>query len=288
MSPIDWIATVVGGVLVMVVLRDVFHTLLHPAGVGQLSPRIFRAVWRGSRHRATPSAALAGPLGFVAVAATWAGLIAIGWALIYWPHLPGSFVITDGLETSAQDGVLDALYVSLVTLTTLGFGDLVPEATALRLAFGIEAALGFALLTALISWVLSIYPVLVRSRTLAARLSSMVQGRGEEASLAPGRSPTALAAALDSVADQLDTAHVDLLQFPSTYFFLPPSRELSLPPKLLDLRTAVRRVPPEATGSAMAVDAALDRLSHTLATGPYGLDTDPRTALRDWAEDHRR
>jgi hypothetical protein len=92
---------------------------------------------------------------FVTVIATWAGLLVLGWALIFWPHMPGSFRFDPNVEAAGSD-LVHALNVSLVTLTTLGFGDITPKAEALRLILPLEALLGFGLLSASISWLVSI------------------------------------------------------------------------------------------------------------------------------------
>ena len=63
--------------------------------------------------------------------------------------------------------LLDALSFSLVTLSTLGYGDVSPSHGLLRLAAPLEALLGLGLLTASVSWLLSIFPVLSRRRALA-------------------------------------------------------------------------------------------------------------------------
>lgn len=99
--------------------------------------------------------------------AVWGLLLVVGWALIYWPHLPSGFLLGTGLAASEQGSFVDALYVSLVTLGTLGYGDIAPRAEWLRLAAPLQAFIGFAFLTAAISWVLSVYPVLTRRRSLA-------------------------------------------------------------------------------------------------------------------------
>ncbi len=52
--------------LVVFVLRDVFHTLGHPAGQGSLSHLVQGAIWRLSRRRRGDGrlARLAGPRGY--------------------------------------------------------------------------------------------------------------------------------------------------------------------------------------------------------------------------------
>ncbi|MGB3100000.1 MAG: hypothetical protein WBB30_11985, partial [Solirubrobacterales bacterium] len=44
------IITLLGALLVLVALRDVFDTLFHPHGQGVLSEKLMRAVWRITRR----------------------------------------------------------------------------------------------------------------------------------------------------------------------------------------------------------------------------------------------
>ncbi|MFD6247826.1 ion channel [Streptomyces roseolus] len=123
-----WLVTASGALLVLVILRDVFHTLWHPTRHGGLSRLVMRTVWRVSAHRGSRRrpAGLAGPLGMVAVVAVWALTVAVGWALVYWPHMPDDFSYASGLAPGEHASPVDALYVSLVTLATLGLGDIAP------------------------------------------------------------------------------------------------------------------------------------------------------------------
>ena len=287
MSAIEWTATVAGLLLVAAALREVF--LLHPSGAGQITPAIFRRVWRLSHRLGASARRLAGPVGIVASIATWTLMLAIGWALVYWPHLPEQFQVAEGVPTARQGDMLDAVYVSAVTLSTLGFGDFVAEGTALRLATAAEALIGFALLTASISWVLSIYPALMRRRALAARIRSLVDDEGDGARLHGTESPTALAVVLYDVADQLGTVRVDLVQYPATYFFHGPSEALSLPSVLPRLQRATHGTGLRETASAVAaVRSSITELGRTLEQGPFGLGAeDPDAAVAAYASDHR-
>lgn len=285
------IAGAAGLLLVGAALREVFHTLLHPSGVGQLTPAIFRVVWRAARRIGPRARAVAGPLGVVSSIVVWTLLIVMGWALVYWPALPDGFQVADGIAASAQDDLLDAVYVSAVALSTLGFGDIVAEQTALRMALVVEALVGFALLSASISWVLAIYPALMRRRALAARIGALVHGRGAQARLVDGDPPSVLALVLHDVSAQLETIRVDLVQFPSSYFFHGTAPDLSLAPALGRLQSAVGRdeLPPEARTAAACVRASLQTLGDALRDGPFGLGgaADARAALDAYAADHR-
>jgi hypothetical protein len=87
------LSVVVGVALILVGLRDVFHTLFHPAGRGGVSTWVMRGTWRVSRWpRGSPSP-LAGPVGIVLVIVVWAALQVFGWTLIYLPQIEPSPVL---------------------------------------------------------------------------------------------------------------------------------------------------------------------------------------------------
>ena len=131
-------------------------------------------VWRVFRSVALryPSLlAIAGPSALITVIASWVALLAVGWALIYWPRLPEKFSFAPGLDPSNQASFIDALYLSLYTLSTLGYGTITPTPGWLRIASTGEALIGFGLLTASLTWVVSIYPPLTRRRSLAQQIA---------------------------------------------------------------------------------------------------------------------
>jgi len=289
-TAVEWVSTTAGALLVLGALQDVFQTLLHPGGVAHIAPNVFRGLWRAGRRIGPRATGLAGPLGFVVTLVIWAGAVLLGWALIYWPHLPEGFLLTSGLDPALHGGPLDAVWVSGVTLTTVGFGDITAEETPLRLAQVAEAIIGFALITAGISWVLSIYPALSRSRALAGRVESMLVGDGDDVRLAPGDPPAVLAVLLHGIADQVAEVRVDLIHFPSTYFFRAPAPELALAEPLQQLERALRRddLPSEARTAAAAAQRAVEELAETLREGPFGVQgEDAASALEHVTAAHR-
>lgn len=290
MTLVQWIAALAGAAIVGLALRDVFHTILHPAGSGHLEPAIMRTVWRLCKRLGPRTLKLAGPAGMVSAIATWAMLLVVGWALIYWPHMPGEFRFSSGLAPSSQGSFWDALYFSIVALATLGLGDLSAQETPLRLASGLEALIGFGLLSASISWVLSVYPALSRRRALAGRLSLLLAGGADEGRFSPHDDPTTMATTLHSIADALVASRVDLIQSPAIYFFHSPYEDLALPAVLPRLEAALSRddLPAEATAAAATVREAIGRLVDTLGDGPFGVDAEGRDArLAAYARDHR-
>lgn len=213
----DLLISAAGAALILVALRDVFHTLWHPVGRGSLSTLVMTGVWRCCR---TPGgqgrlAVAAGPAALVVVIAVWTSLIVAGWTLVYVPHMPGGFSFAPGVEPSQRAPLLDGLYLSLVTVATLGFGDIVPAEGWLRIAAPLQGLLGFALLTAAVSWVGQIYPALTRRRVLAHRLEAIRRSRGS------GRltDTTSTAMLLENLAAEVIQVRVDLSQRAETYYF---------------------------------------------------------------------
>ncbi|MFF7969397.1 potassium channel family protein [Streptomyces sp. NPDC007903] len=213
----EWVVTFAGTALVLLILRDVFHTLWHPTRHGGLSRLVMTALWRLSSARGPRRGApgLAGPLAMVSVVALWALTLVAGWALIYWPHVPAGFVYADGLRPAEHAALLDAVYISLVTVSTLGLGDIAPAEGWLRVVAPLEGLVGFALLTATVSWILGIYPALARRRALALRLSHLSRTRPSTEQI---DSPAG-AALLDGLASELAVVSVDFFQYAECYYF---------------------------------------------------------------------
>lgn len=217
MGPMTWIATAVGATLVLAALRDVFHTLWNPSGQGPICRVLMRLVWWMSKHTGTRARRLSGPGTLVVVILAWAAMVVVGCALVYWPHVPQGFSYSPGLTPEERSEFLDALYLSVVALATLGLGDIVPTAGVLRVLVPLEALLGFALLTAAVSWVLQVYPALTRRRSLALRLDALRRAGTAEA--LRELDPSAASGLLGELSDGVGKVYVDLLQYSETYFF---------------------------------------------------------------------
>ncbi|MEU0005591.1 potassium channel family protein [Streptomyces sp. NPDC006314] len=212
-----WLVSLVGAGLVMVTLRDLFHTLWHPTRHGGLSRLVMTGLWRlARRFRARRRVVgLVGPLAMVTVVGTWTVSIVLGWAIVYWPHMPGAFTFSPGSQAAQEPALLDSMYLSLVTVATLGLGDIAPGEGWLRVVSPLEALVGFALLTATVSWVLEIYPALTRRRVLAIRLALL-----RDSDPAPGQIDcTAGAVLLDSLVTEVVRVRIDFTQYAEAYYF---------------------------------------------------------------------
>ncbi|MBM3214198.1 hypothetical protein FJZ36_04705 [Candidatus Poribacteria bacterium] len=85
--------------------------------------------------------------------AFWSVLLAAVFAAIYRYAFPGDFVFTNAkLYSESQPiGFLNFLYYSVVTFTTLGFGDIAATSLPARIAVMVEVIFGYVMLGGLIS-----------------------------------------------------------------------------------------------------------------------------------------
>ncbi len=290
------IVTLFGVALIAVALRDVFQELFRPSGGGVLSLWLMRLVWRGFRLAATRRSALlelAGPTVLLTVIGTWTSLVAVGFALIYWPRLPASFLFSTGLEPSANAGFIDALYLSAVTLATLGYGDITPASDWLRVLAPIEALTGFGILTAAISWVLSIYPVLSRRRSLAREATLLRKAEVDVGAAVERLGSEEAARTLQELASRMVAVEGELVQFPVTYYFHNAEESNSLPvalPYLLGLaeKAGGEELPPEVWLRAGMLRGAIEDFSNRVASKAFlGLEAaSTEQVLRAYADDH--
>ena len=216
-----------GAVLVLGTLREVFHALFHPSGQGRLTMGVFRAVWMLTGKLGERARSLSGPLSMAFVIALWIGVVVVGWALIYWPSMPDSFIYSSPLEPAEEDDFIDALYYAGVTQSTLGYGTVAPEQGIFRVLAPLQATLGFALFTLVVTWVLSVYPALQRQRS-AASLAHSLRLSHERSAAARDVHPTTIARQMEQLSQVLNDVRVDFLQYPSTFYFAAPAPTLSL------------------------------------------------------------
>ncbi|MEV4426815.1 potassium channel family protein [Streptomyces sp. R-07] len=285
-----WLPVLAGAALILFILRDVFHTIWHPTRHGGLSRLVMRGVWRLSAHRGARwrPVGLAGPVGMMAVVTVWAFVLSVGWALIYWPHMPEDFSYATGLDPGEHAGPLDALYVSLVTLATLGLGDIAPASGWLRMLAPLEALVGFALLSATVAWVLGIYPALARRRALALRLSHVRRSRLTAGSLDSAGG----AALLDGLASAFSTVTVDFLQYAESYYFYDGDENIALAGQLghaFGLADRAERAGhPDVRLAASVLRTALDDLATVLDERFLRTGGPPEDVFTAYATDHGR
>jgi hypothetical protein len=159
--------------LLLLVVYDVYATILHArARSGPISESLNRTAWlmaraiafklsRPHRHRFLNTI---GPILLPLSIILFILMVLTGYALIYYPRMPGEFVFA---MHDAENPLIEAFYFSGITLTTAGYGDIVPRTPGMRIAAMVESASGFALISLGITYLLTVYSALERKRAVA-------------------------------------------------------------------------------------------------------------------------
>ncbi|MDT5272599.1 MAG: hypothetical protein QOH49_4785 [Acidobacteriota bacterium] len=171
-----FIYTAAGFVLLALIIFDIYATVLHSsARYGPVGESLNRSVWRvartvafklsrANRHRLLN---MIGPLLLPLLIVVYIVLLILAFALVYYPHIPGGF--TFGVE-HPEPGWVDAVYFSGITLTTVGYGDVVPRLAPLRFLALFEAASGLVIISLAITYMLTVYTALEQKRAVAVSL----------------------------------------------------------------------------------------------------------------------
>lgn len=286
----SWIWAVVGAVLIAVGLNEVFHTLLHPTGRGRFSHFAASTTWSLSSRLGRRGRTLAGPLAAVAVITMWAALQLVGWSLVYLPFVPDGFSYDTDLDPEGHPAIVEAFYFSVVSMSTLGLGDVYPTDPWLRVFGPLEALIGFALLTAAVAWFLELYPGLGRRRALALRLALMARA-DTSGHLLDMESATS-SGLLDSVTRDLAQARIDMWQNAESYYFTEDVAETSLAAQLpygLHLARVARRSSDRTVrNSGQMLEEAIDDFAGLLRDR-FVLRVDGTDEiLREYARQHRQ
>lgn len=279
-----------GVALIAIGLYEVFHTLLHPTGRGRITHLVTSATWRLSSRLGRRGRTVAGPLATVAVVALWAGIQVVGWTLVYLPHVPHDFAYNPGIRPEAYPAIVEAFYYSVVSMSTLGLGDVYPIEPWLRVFAPLQALIGFALLTAAVAWFVELYPGLGRRRALALRIALME--RADTAGHLPDRDPATASALLDSITADLAQARIDLWQNAESYYFTEDDAETSLAAQLpyaLHLARLARRSPDRTVrNSGHMLEAGIDDFARILRGRFFGSADDTDEILSEYARQHRQ
>ncbi|MBV9997610.1 MAG: two pore domain potassium channel family protein [Verrucomicrobia bacterium] len=167
------ITTAFGFGLLGLVAVDIYGTILHARGrSGPVSEALTRTIWRlaravafrrsrAGRHRLLNGV---GPLLLPGLVTGLVVLLIIGYAFLYLPHMPASFIVSAKAESSRE---IEAVYFSGITFTTLGYGDIAPRSTAMRLLSLSEALTGFAFISLGVTYLVSLTVALERKRAVA-------------------------------------------------------------------------------------------------------------------------
>ena len=165
--------TILGTCLVGLVAHDVYATILHArARSGPIGETLNRTAWyaarslafRLPRQRRHKLLNIIGPLLLPMLIIVYILLLVTGFALIYYAYMPAQFTVS---PEAASHPWIESVYFSGITLTTVGYGDIAPHTTAMRLVALIESASGFALISLTVTYLITVYGALERKRAVA-------------------------------------------------------------------------------------------------------------------------
>lgn len=290
---VRWILTSVGVVLIVTSMADLARTLFHPAQHGNISEAMTLKLWRLIRRFAPQQLSAAGPLNFFVVILYWGLSVVVGFALIYRPFIATQFVVSPGLDQAqlARYPLAYAGTLSLSSLITVATG-LQTKSVLLQYLMGVEAVLGFVILTASISWILSIYPVIEHRRSMAheATLLHFAEARGIQR--VEDMQDSDLQDLLLAMSEQITTIRTELSQFPITYYFHERDERSTVAPALYylaELAEDVARDRPGVRLGATVMGGAIDDLVELMAKKYLKRSFESRwEALAALLKEHRR
>lgn len=155
-------------VLVTFVLWDVFVTIFSLSGAGPLTSRWTRVVWSALLfvHRRRPIHRLlsvAGPAMLFSTIIIWYALLGAALLMAVMAH-PDSVINNN---TGESVGAVEKLYFVTTTISSLGYGDLVPSRLPWTVVCTTASFLATVVLTVSLSYVLSVLAASIERRSLA-------------------------------------------------------------------------------------------------------------------------
>ncbi|HEX2274972.1 MAG TPA: potassium channel family protein, partial [Acidimicrobiales bacterium] len=225
---VDALLVVLGVILILVGLVDMFLAVLHHDAVSFLTPVLYRWTWVGTRTLTRPLPfrlstvlrALAAPWMVLLTLLVWLGTQAVGFALVYYPGVKADgLFLADGVRRSFGT----AFTFSTATLASLGLGSVSPRTLAYQAISAGETLIGLLIITFTISYILNVYNVLQSQNAVAAALHHQAEdGSDPRTILAPhfvdGR-PEGLSTHLREFHRSLVDQAEGLRRYPIVYYF---------------------------------------------------------------------
>jgi hypothetical protein len=179
-----WPVTALGTALAIAILLDVALSVFHLDVSGPISTQTQRSIARlmvtlskRSRRMRRSLLALIGPATMASTLFVWVGLFILAFALMMWPHMnERTFRTANDVRTL---GFMDALYYSGGTGTVLGFGDITPQTPLWKSLAFVQSGLGFALITAIITYMLTVTSAVAERNALANEVLSETDSAGD-------------------------------------------------------------------------------------------------------------
>jgi hypothetical protein len=151
------VLTMSGSLLIAFTIWDVIVTVMSVNGAGALTRAWLRPFWASllaihRRRSIHPLLALAGPVALVTGIVLWYALLGFGLLLLLVAH---TGAVVDS-QTGASATLFELLYFVSTTISSLGYGDLVPAAAVFKLVSTLATFCATIIVTASLSYVLSV------------------------------------------------------------------------------------------------------------------------------------
>jgi hypothetical protein len=238
MSPGLIAVGVLGAVVLLVTLADVFVTVFNYDGFTFLAARFHRIIWRGLRGGTSrlPAPARTSLLSLGSAAmlpATlvfWLVLEVSAFALMYLPGLAaGGFRLSDQLRP--QIGT--AYYLSAGDITSLTFGDVVPRSGLYQAVTEAETAVGLATVGLAVTYILTAFDTLASLNKLHGRVRRQATEPNRPATIVAryfhGGQPSELVNVLQAFTEDLENYDQGLRRYPIAFYFHTRRPERSIP-----------------------------------------------------------
>ena len=232
----SWLFLVLGVALVLIGLLDVFFAVLNYDGFSFLSSRLYRATWSTVRTVTRPlptrvrhfGLSLGAPLMIPATMLLWMFIEILGFGFIYYSQTD-YFSYTSGAEPTFAH----MIYLSGVTIGTLGYGDITPQNPLFGVVTFTQALIGFSIITLFITYILNIYQVLQQWNTLSSGLYHQAGGNADSESLLrphfPKGEPSGLDATIGGLHQNLTSYYEGVRRYPLVYYFHSRQARRSVP-----------------------------------------------------------
>ena len=189
-----WLEQAVGVLLVLVILLDVFLTVLYARiDIGLVSYKLARLTWQLFRGLAKLSGprrgdvlSFCGPVIVVLVVLVWASALTLGVALVMHPMLGTS------IRASSGDTPIDfiaALYAAGSSMAIVGASDFALHTGAARLLYLFNSLVGMSVITVMLNYLVQIYSALQQRNALGLKIDLLTAGTGDAAELVAGLGP---------------------------------------------------------------------------------------------------
>lgn len=235
-----WVG-ILGLLVIALANYDAIKTTLSAAHSGPVTNRLISGVWAlllklHQRKRCHGLLSAVGPWLTVGLISIWLLLALLGWWLLFCSA--SSAVVNANTQVSAS--LIERLYYTGYTLTTLGYGDYVPGSDSWRIAPTLAAANGFFLFTLTITYMLSIIGNVTEKRHVALSINALGESPYHILNATHDHGKyTSLGQQLQPIQQSISQLGQQHLAYPILHYYHDPRSQKSLPVALARLYQAL-------------------------------------------------